>query len=164
MRIEAAQKYATLFMLWGIRSYSQWFKGVMNEVGHALSRDDDRSDDELTNTIKSICPSQVPSHFKIQQLPNKIPSWLTALLLKLPVSEQLCKAHTRSKLGCGIAGMSTCSQSESETTSSLRTSHKNSNTQSLEPLPWLSEKDVFLKELTNDWLRAQLEVPCSMYL
>ena len=143
VRIEAAQKYATLFMFLGIRSYSQWFKGVMNKVTDALSHDDHRSDNELTNTIKSCCPSQVPSHFKIQQLPKKITLWLTALLVKLPVSKQLCETHTKSKLGCGVAGMSTCSQSESETTPSPRTSLKNNDTQSLEPSPWLSEKDVF---------------------
>ena len=164
VRIEATQKYATLFMSLEIRSYSQWFKGVMNKAADALSCDENRSDNELTNTIKSFCPSQVPSHFEIQQLPKKITSWLTELLLKSPVSKQLCETHTRSKLGHGVAGMITRSQSESETTPSSRTSHENNNTQSLEPLPWLSEKDVFQKEIMNNWLQAQLKVPCSMYL
>ena len=164
VRIEATQKYATLFMSLEIRSYSQWFKGVMNKAADALSCNDNRSDNELTNTIKSFCPSQVLSHFEIQQLPQKITSWLTELLLKSPVSKQLCETHTRSKLGHGVAGMITRSQSESETTPSSRTSHENNDTQSLEPLPWLSEKDVFQKEIMNNWLQAQLKVPCSMYL
>jgi hypothetical protein len=149
VRIEATQKYTTLFMLLGIRSYNQWFKGVTNKVTDALSCDNDRSDNELTNTIKSFCPSQVLSHFKIQQLPNKITSWLTALLLKLPVSKQLCKAHTRSKLGHGVAGMSTCSQSESEMTPSSRTSQKSNDTQSLEPFAKRTCKDTANNEIKN---------------
>jgi len=66
----------------GIKCYSQWFPGERNQVSDALSRDDDRSDEELTSVIKSFCPLRVPSHFKILQLPNEIISWLTALLLK----------------------------------------------------------------------------------
>jgi hypothetical protein len=46
---------------------------------------DNRSDEEITNVIKSFCPSQVPSHFEIWQLPKETTSLLTALLLKLPV-------------------------------------------------------------------------------
>jgi hypothetical protein len=107
VQIEATHKQATLFMLLGFKSYSQWLKGIRNEVSDTLSHDNDRSDNKLTHTIKTFCPSQVPSHFKIQQLPNKITSWLTALLLKLPVKEQLFKEHTRSKPGHGIAGKNT---------------------------------------------------------
>jgi hypothetical protein len=32
VRIEAAQKQASLFMSLGLKSYSQWFKGEANEV------------------------------------------------------------------------------------------------------------------------------------
>ncbi len=85
----------------------------------ALSRDDDRSNEELTSVIKSFCPSQVPSHFKILQLPKEIISWLTALLLKLPVSAQLSKVHTRSKIGHGASGKNTSFQLESKTISFL---------------------------------------------
>jgi hypothetical protein len=73
----------------------------------ALFHDNDRSNNKLTHIIKTFCPSQVSSHFKIQQLPNKITSWLTALLLKLPIKEQLFEEHTRSKLGRGVTGKNT---------------------------------------------------------
>jgi hypothetical protein len=89
-RIEACQKQATLFVSLDIKCYSQWLAGERNQVSDALSHDDDRSNKELTSVIKSICPSQVPSHFEILQLPKEIILWLTALLLKLPVSAQLC--------------------------------------------------------------------------
>ena len=143
VRIEAAQKFATLMMEFGIKSYSQWFRGIVNEVTDALSWDDDRSDEELTHVIKTFCPSQVPSHFKIRQLPSKITSWLTALLLKLPVNERYNEAHTRSKIGRGDDGRSTWNQSESRATTSSRTSPENNDTRSSERLPWLSEKQDF---------------------
>jgi hypothetical protein len=70
---------------------------------------DNRSDEEITNVIKSFCPSQVPSHFEIWQLPKETTSLLTALLLKLPVSAQLREEQTRSKIGHGNDGWNTTS-------------------------------------------------------
>ena len=55
----------------------------------------------LTKIFCKTCTSQLRKHFQIAPLPNKISSWLTALLLKLPMQEQLREAHTRTKLGCG---------------------------------------------------------------
>ena len=72
-----------------IRDYSQWFPGKETNVADALSQDDDRNNKELTNILKSCVPSQLPKHFKIVPPPRKISSWLTSLLLKLPVKEQL---------------------------------------------------------------------------
>ena len=34
-----------------IKDYSQWFQGKVNDVANALSRDDDRSDEELTHIL-----------------------------------------------------------------------------------------------------------------
>jgi hypothetical protein len=39
----------------------------------------------------------MPEHFEIVQLPQEIVSWLTALLLRLPVKEQLRKRRSRTK-------------------------------------------------------------------
>ncbi len=119
VRIEAARMQATLFLKRGLKSYSQWFKGERNEVLDALSCDKGRTDNKLTLTVKSCCPSQVSSHFEICPLPNKIISWLTALLQRLLVSERLSKVHTRSKLGCGSGGRSTPSPLESKSTTTL---------------------------------------------
>ena len=104
----------------GIKCYSQWFEGKRNQVSDALSCDDDRSIEELTNMIKSFCISQVPSHFEILQLPKEITSWLTALLFKSPVSAQLSEVHTRSKIRHGASGKNTSSQSESRKISSSK--------------------------------------------
>jgi hypothetical protein len=48
IRIELAQSHAARFMDHGIREYSQWFHGIENDMADALSRDMDRSDEELT--------------------------------------------------------------------------------------------------------------------
>jgi hypothetical protein len=57
VRIKAAWKQVTLFLSLGIKCYSQWFEGERNQVLDALSCDNDRSNKELTNAIKSFCPS-----------------------------------------------------------------------------------------------------------
>ncbi len=99
-RIEAARLHTSLFLKKGIKTYSQ-FKGEGNYVANAFPHNNDRFDDKLSLLIKTFCPSQVPSCFKILQLSKEIISFLSALLCKLPVKEQLREEHTRSKLGCG---------------------------------------------------------------
>jgi hypothetical protein len=163
VRIEAAQKQVTLFLSLGIKCYSQWFKGERKQVSDALSCDNDRSNEELTSVSKSFCPSQVPSHFKILQLPKEIISWLTVLLLKLPMSAQLSEVNMRSKIGCGASGKNTYFQLESKTISSSKISPENTDTSSSAHLPWLSGKRGFQEHLMNDWLQAQSRIPCSMY-
>ena len=72
VRIETACHHAMLFLNAGIKEYFQWFPGRENNVANALLRDFDRSDDELTQIICNTCPSQLPQHFQIALLPNKI--------------------------------------------------------------------------------------------
>ena len=84
-----------------VKNYSQWFAGKYNDVSDALSQDDDRSDEELTIILCNFVPSQVPSHFEIVPLPNKISSWMISLLQRLPVKEQLMEKQKRNKLGRG---------------------------------------------------------------
>jgi hypothetical protein len=163
VRIKAPRMQATLFLKRGLKSYSQWFKGERKKVSDALSCDNDKTDNKLTLTIKTCCPSQVSSHFEICPLPNKIISWLTLLLQQLPVSKRLREVHTRSKLGHGSGGKSTPSPLESETTTTSSFSLKRTNTSSLEHLPWLSGMQSFQNHLMNDWLRAQSEIPSSMF-
>ena len=110
VRIEAARKFAMEFTEHGIRSYSQWFPGKENIVADALSRDDDRSNEELTSILYRFAPHQMPSHFEIVPLPNEIASWLTSLLSKLPVREQYREAHMRTKLGRGGDGSNIADQ------------------------------------------------------
>jgi hypothetical protein len=125
------------FLKKGIKTYTQWFKGEENDVADALSRNNDRSDDKLILIIKFFCHLQFPSRFKILQLPREIISFLTVLLRKLLVKEQLREEHTRSKLGCGEDGRNMPIPSALKMTSTSKTSLKKNATSSLAPLPWL---------------------------
>jgi len=140
-------------------------------VADALSRDNDRTDEELTQILRFHCPSQLPQHFKIVPLPNeivpllnKIVSWLTLLLLRLPVKQQLAETHSTMKLGRGTATQSTTETSDSETTFSLKTCQEPTELKSLEVLPWLCIKGDFLNHVMLPWLRAQSLIPSTTWL
>ena len=151
-------------MNYRIKDYSQWFPGKENQVTDALSQDDDRSDEELTKILYSTVPSQIPSHFEIVPLPNRISSWLTSLLLRLPEKEQLQERHTRIKLGRGKGGTNGQNMSELLPTSTSSTSQNTKESSSLELSPWLCVKDVFQDKLMINWLQAQSKVPSRMWL
>ncbi len=104
VRLQVAQMHAMHYITLGIKEYSQWFPGKANVIANSLSCDNDRTDSELTQLFCTHCPSQIPEHFVIQALLSKIISWLTALLLRLPVRQQLQEKETRTKLGCGSNG------------------------------------------------------------
>ena len=72
IRIETARHHATLFLNAGIKEYSQQFPGWKNNIAYALSRDFDRSNDNLIQILHNTCPSQLPRQFQIVPLPNKI--------------------------------------------------------------------------------------------
>ena len=89
---------------------------------------------------------------------------MTALLLKLPMQEQIREAHTRTTLDCGTVSPSTLEALESARTSSLTPLHELNETRSLKPLPWLSGKDAFCQQLMIPWLQAQSGIPSQIYL
>jgi hypothetical protein len=103
IHLEVARLHTSHYLSHEIREYSQWFRGADNQVTDALSRDNDRTDQELTKILRLHCPSQVPPHFKIVPLPSKKVSWLTLLLLWLPPKPELAEEHTRTTLGHGPA-------------------------------------------------------------
>jgi hypothetical protein len=53
IRIEVARLHATHYLSNKIREYSQWFRGADNNVANALSRDNDRTDNKLTQILRS---------------------------------------------------------------------------------------------------------------
>ena len=122
-----------------------------------------QTDEELTNLFCTHCPSQIPDHFEIQPLPNKIVSWLTALLLRLQEKPQLREKHTRTKLGRGSIGSPTAAGLDWKT-HSWTTSHAIQESSYLELLPWLCGKLNFQDHLMSNWLRDLLQVPSHMYL
>jgi hypothetical protein len=135
VRLEVARMHATHYIMHCIRD-SQWFPGEANIIANSLSHNDDR------NLFCMRCPSQIPEHFVIQPLPNKITSWLTALLLRLPVKLQLQEKHTRTKLRRGHDGQPTVAGLDSQTHSST-TSHATHESNSSGPSPWLCREPIF---------------------
>ena len=162
-RIEVARSHAMRTMEAGVVGYGQWFPGDENDVSDCLSRDMDRSDEELTNILRKFVPEQMPDRFEIVPLPNEIVSWLTSLLQTLPVKEQLRERHTMTKLGRGDAGSSGASPPGSNTTTSSSDSARASGSDSSERLPWLCGEDDFLERLMRPWLKAQSEMPFHMW-
>ena len=162
-RISIARHHAALFIESDIKEYSQWFEGKKNQVADALSREFERSDDDLTNTLRSLFPSQLPEHFKIVPLPIEISSWLTSSLRQLPVKEQLQEEHTRAKLDPGDDLQSTSTQSVSGTTTTSTHSPGHNSTRSCALSPWLCGRRGFQDQLMISWLKEQSEVPSRMY-
>ena len=162
IRIEVARSHAMRLMKHGIKDYSQWFPGKENDVADALSRDDDRSDEELTHILRTFVPSQVPKHFEIVPLPNEISSWLTSLLQRLPVKEQLREKHTRTKLGRGAGGSNGVNLSDSKIFFSSPLTEQTESGSSV-PLPLLCDKPDIRDQLGIHWLRAQSEVPSHLW-
>jgi hypothetical protein len=160
-KITVARKFALEFTKHGIKSYSQWFPGKENIVADALSRDDDRTDDELTSILFRFAPEQTPPNFRIVPLPSEIASWLTLLLSTLPVKEQYKEVHTRTRLGRGVAGSNTALQSDYMTLTSTDSIDTNGSS-SWAPSPWLCARDDSPATTVN-WLKEQSEVPFPMW-
>jgi hypothetical protein len=162
VRLKAAMMHPMNYMTTGIREYIQWFRGEDDVVAYSLSCNGNWSDEELTQLFCTHCPSQIPPNFKIQLLPSKITSWLTVLLLKLPVKAQFNKKHARTILGCGTDGQSTADGLDSRIPS-LTTSPAPQGSNLLAPLLWLCARQDFQDHLMTG-LMAQLQVPSHMYV
>ena len=95
-------------------------------------------------------------------LPINISSSLISLLQRLTVKEQLLEIHTHIKLGRGKSGKITSDQLELLRMSSSTTLPEVNESESWEPLPWISVKGYFKEHLMEPWLKAQSEVPFHM--
>ncbi len=159
-RILVARTHARHYMNLEIWDYSQWFRGKDNNVADSLSRDFHLSDAELTSHITKQFLSQVTETFQIVPLPNEIISWMTSLLLTLPVNEQFKEAHIPTKLAPGGDGQSTALPSDSEQrTSSCPVLNDNNELQSMEHSQTHYEKDDLRVALQVPWLLQQSAVP-----
>jgi hypothetical protein len=79
--LEVAWLHASYYLLKGIQEYSQWFPGAKNKLADALTRDNDRSDKDLISILPLSLPLSAFAALQFVQLPSKITSWLTLLLL-----------------------------------------------------------------------------------
>jgi hypothetical protein len=162
--LKVAHHHASHYLSHAIWECSQWFCGADNTVTNALSWDNDRSDKELTKILCSHCHSQLHRHFKIVPLPQKITSWLTLLLLRLPVKPQLVETHTRMTLGRGTATSNTATRPDLGTIFSSMECPGSSRSISWELLPWLCAKVFFCNSVMLPWLKAQSQIPSMQWL
>jgi hypothetical protein len=88
IRIKIARLHASLFIEADVEEYSQWFEGSKNPIADAISRKFEHSVKDLTQTLRSLFPSQLPKRFEIVTLPNRIVFWMISLLQRLPLKEQ----------------------------------------------------------------------------
>ena len=51
VRVDVAREYSKRRMETRVKNYRHWFPGNDNNISDALSRDDDRSNEELTNIL-----------------------------------------------------------------------------------------------------------------
>ncbi len=159
-----ARLHASHYLLHGIGEYSQWCCGANNTVADALSQDNDRSDKELTRILCFHCPSQVPKHFKIVPLPSEIISWLTSLLLPLPVKLQLVEVYMRTMLSRGIATSNTVAALDSGAITSSTECPDSTELKSWGRLPWLCIKGNFHDRVMVPWLKTQSQIPSMLWL
>lgn len=146
-----------------IRDFSQWIKGTDNPVTDSLSRDHHLTDQQLTYLLRLKYPNQVPKHFEIVPLPNEIISWLTSLLLKLPVKQQLQEKHAPTKIELSEDGSNILDQLDWTTMTSSTTSLDTSETSSLELSPWLCVRGDSRDQVMIPWLREQSQIPSHIW-
>jgi len=159
VRIQVAREHATRYMRHRIRDYSQWFPGKENNVADALSREMDLSDVDLTNLLRLSVPSQVPERFEIVPLPNEIVSWLTSLLLLMPVQERYREEHTKTTLDLGNDGENTAAQQDWDTTPTSHPSPDKNKSNSSGPSQPPSATQDLRESLQLPWLCRQTKVP-----
>jgi hypothetical protein len=132
-------------------------------VTDSLSRDHHLTDQELTYLLRLKYPQQVPKHFEIVPLPTEITSWLTSLLLKLPVKQQLQEKHTPTRIELSDDGTNILHQLELRTMSSSTPSQDTSETSSLELSPWLCVRGDSRDQVMLPWLREQSQIPSHIW-
>jgi hypothetical protein len=147
-----------------IRDYSQWFPGTKKNVADSLSRDFHLTNDKLISYLRNYFPSQIPSKFKIVQLPKEIVSYLTSTLQLLPVNERFREEHMPTKKSPGNVGMNTVHPSDLRLISSLTDSDKSIVSKSLEPSQSQYETEDCQALLELSWALRQYKAPMIMWL
>jgi hypothetical protein len=72
--------------------------------------------------------------------------------------------HLTTKFGRGTTSQSTANPSDWETTFSSKTCPETTESKSSEVSPWLCVKDNFFDHVMLHWLKAQSQIPSTMWL
>ena len=105
----------------------------------------------------------MPYNFKISPFPSVIELRFLAMMQRLSAATQQRKAHQRSKIALGFDFKSSYKKSKSSMILSLTRSPTNTRSPFFQPSHKPFDKPSFLKLVSLPWLRAQSEVPWTMW-
>jgi hypothetical protein len=108
--------------------FGQWLPGIDNGVADALSRQHEKSDEELTRLIVASYPSQTPLGFRIRALRPEITSWVRYWVLHTHETRELPPGLSIRETRHGKDGLISCTSVNSKTTCSLPNSLSTSGT------------------------------------
>ena len=160
---QTARKLATLVLNSNTVLYRQWFRGADNELADSLSRDALYLPPQSHKTfLTQTLPTQIPNSFHIAPPPKEILSFISSILLLLPVQQQRLVAPKPSELLLSNTGLISSQGLECNTSfskflpnssriSSCRPSHK----------PYV--RPPSLKEIEENWWKAQSMPPSRMW-
>ena len=160
---QAARQLATLVLQTNTVLYRQWFRGADNDLADSLSRDSMYLPHRSHKLFLSqTLPSQIPNNFHIAPPPKEILSFISSILLLLPVQQQRLVAPKPSELLRSKTGLissqgwkfNPCFSKISQNSNkiySCRHSHKP------------HERPPSLKEIEENWWKAQSVPPSRMW-
>jgi hypothetical protein len=142
----------------------QWLPGSDNGVADALSRQQEPTDNELTDLIVASFPTQTPNGFRISPLPPEIISWVRYWEQHTHETKASPPEPLQSETRRGSVGSSSCTNVNSQTISISRNSPHTSDTSSLGHLRNESEtmNGPDLRRDMITWLREHAAPPLIM--
>jgi hypothetical protein len=168
-----ARELAATSLDTGLSLFSQWICGHDNVVADCLSRDDFRSDAELTDFICfSFADSgQIPSGFKVSPCPPQIASLAYYWVQHGTLATESRPEPMPRQIGTGITGQSSSLQSTWPMTSIWTPSLRPKNTVCLEPLPNQSASATIASppskiepiQSLESWLQAHVVPPSIVW-
>jgi hypothetical protein len=138
--------------------------GAHNNVADALSRKNDLQDETLTKFILSTYPSQAPTSFQINPIPQEISSWLTSWLLKCSEIMASHKTQETKSQGRGRDGRSTQKLLNTTMTFGLPTSLCKNEQPSWELSPQRSGDANFPELMKKTWQLQQYWIPWQSWV
>ena len=162
--MKLSRHFASLALEHDICLYSEHFPGAHNIAADSLSRDFHLDDFALTHVLSSLCPSQIPSSFRLSILPPEISYFITSTLEAWPEQKQKPGPPTRSAIGAGFDGMLFSQNCPSATIHSLITSRIDS-VSSLSALSLqLCAMEPLADQVKSCWQRRQHKRPWTKWL
>lgn len=162
-----ARELAATALDTGTVLFSQWICGLDNEVADCLSRDDERSDAELTEYILFAYSDsgQIPSTFKVSKLPDELSSLLSFWVQQGTEEMELPQGPTPRPTPHGKSGTSLSTNADCKRTPIWTPSPATLRSSSLGHSPKLSDSADTASPLKGmiSWLQLHVAPPSIMW-